>query len=53
MNGTSADLKAGYWITLRDLLYAVMLPSGNDAAHSISEYIGYVLTHCKNKNNWV
>jgi D-alanyl-D-alanine carboxypeptidase len=36
MNGTTAGLKAGYWITLRDLLYAVMLPSGNDAAQSIS-----------------
>ena len=51
MNGTSADLKAGYWITLRDLLYGMMLPSGNDAAHSISEYLGFVLTHSNNRSS--
>jgi len=32
MIGTSANLPYGYWIRLIDLLYALMLPSGNDAA---------------------
>lgn len=31
-NGTSAQLRTGDVITVRDLLYALMLPSGNDAA---------------------
>jgi serine-type D-Ala-D-Ala carboxypeptidase (penicillin-binding protein 5/6) len=30
--GTSAYLKEGDVLTLRDLLYGLMLPSGNDAA---------------------
>lgn len=41
--GTSAGLKGGYWATLADLLYGTMLPSGNDAAYSLAEYIGYFL----------
>jgi len=32
MIGTSANLPYGYWIRLIDLLYALMLPTGNDAA---------------------
>lgn len=32
MAGTSSRLAAGYEITLMDALYAMMLPSGNDAA---------------------
>lgn len=42
MTGTSANLKAGHWITLRDLLYGTMLPSGNDAAYTLAEVIGYL-----------
>lgn len=42
--GTSANLKAGSWITLKDLLYGAMLPSGNDAAYTLAEVIGYFLT---------
>jgi len=30
--GTSANLKANSWLTVIDLLYAMMLPSGNDSA---------------------
>ena len=36
--GTTALLKKGYWINIYDLLYGAMLPSGNDAAHSLAEY---------------
>lgn len=45
--GTSANLKKDNWISIEDLLYGAMLPSGNDAAYSLAEYIGYCL--CCNK----
>jgi len=43
MTGTTANLRAGTWITLSNLLYGTMLPSGNDAAFTLSEVIGYFL----------
>jgi serine-type D-Ala-D-Ala carboxypeptidase (penicillin-binding protein 5/6) len=36
--GTSAKLKAGEKIKARDLLYGLMLPSGNDAARALAEH---------------
>lgn len=36
MIGTTAQLKAGIELTLEDLFYGMMLPSGNDAAHQIA-----------------
>ena len=38
--GTSAGLAEGDLITVKDLLYALMLPSGNDAAWALAEYFG-------------
>ena len=38
--GTSIYLSEGERLTLRDLLYGLMLASGNDAAVAIAEYIG-------------
>lgn len=38
--GTSIYLSEGERITLRDLLYGLMLASGNDAAVAIAEHIG-------------
>lgn len=38
--GTSIYLSLGEQITLRDLLYGLMLASGNDAAVAIAEHIG-------------
>lgn len=38
--GTSIYLNMGEQITLRDLLYGLMLASGNDAAMAIAEHIG-------------
>ncbi|MBQ3553516.1 MAG: D-alanyl-D-alanine carboxypeptidase [Clostridia bacterium] len=38
--GSSIYLKAGEKITLGDLLYGVMLASGNDAAIAVAEHIG-------------
>ncbi|HYH68392.1 MAG TPA: serine hydrolase [Urbifossiella sp.] len=36
--GTSAKIKAGEKVTVRDLLYGLMLPSGNDAARAFAEH---------------
>ncbi|SEF74986.1 D-alanyl-D-alanine carboxypeptidase (penicillin-binding protein 5/6) [Caloramator fervidus] len=38
--GSSAGLKAGDKVTLEELLYGLMLKSGNDAAVAIAEHIG-------------
>lgn len=38
-NGSDADLEIGETITLRNLLYGMMLPSGNDAASVIGDYL--------------
>ena len=37
----SMGLWAGEIVTLRDLLYGLLLPSGNDAAHAIARTIGW------------
>jgi D-alanyl-D-alanine carboxypeptidase (penicillin-binding protein 5/6) len=39
-NGSSAKLHAGDRLTLRDLLYGLMLPSGDDAAIAIADSVG-------------
>lgn len=38
--GSSLYLREGEEITIRDLLYGLMLRSGNDAAYLIAEYVG-------------
>lgn len=43
LNGTSANLAANAWISIEDLLYGLMLPSGNDAATSLAENLGAVI----------
>ena len=48
IGGTTAQLKEGQICTLLDLLYGMMLPSGNDAAIAMSEAIG-LLTFIKGK----
>lgn len=41
VSGSSmADLEPGDTLSLKDLLYALMVPSGNDAAVAIAEHIG-------------
>jgi D-alanyl-D-alanine carboxypeptidase len=50
MSGTTANLRSGDKISIKDLLYCLMLPSGNDAAYSLSENIGafiYFEMKCK------
>jgi D-alanyl-D-alanine carboxypeptidase (penicillin-binding protein 5/6) len=39
-DGSSAKLHAGDQLTLRDLLYGLMLPSGDDAAIAIADTVG-------------
>lgn len=43
--GSSANLKAGDVLTVEDLLHGLMLPSGNDAAHTLARATG---THLLN-----
>lgn len=40
VEGTSSGLRAGDKITLRDLVYCMMLESGNDAANSVAVAVG-------------
>ena len=48
--GTTAELRENNWIRVEDLLYGVMLPSGNDAAHCLAEYLGYLLKYAANQS---
>ena len=36
-------------LSFKDLLYGTMLPSGNDAAYSLAEYIGSMMYEMKGK----
>ena len=38
--GSSLELRSGDKLTLRDLLYGLMLVSGNDAAEAVAEHVG-------------
>ncbi len=38
--GSSAELRAGEQLTVRSLLFAALLKSGNDAAYSLAYYLG-------------
>lgn len=44
LQGTTANLRPGDQITVKDLLFGLMLPSGNDAAQCLSEFFGWFLT---------
>jgi D-alanyl-D-alanine carboxypeptidase (penicillin-binding protein 5/6) len=39
-NGSTSDVYAGEKITVRELLYGLMLPSGNDASVAFAEHFG-------------
>jgi D-alanyl-D-alanine carboxypeptidase (penicillin-binding protein 5/6) len=43
LGGTSAELLPGEKMSVTELLYAMMLPSGNDAAQSLGIYFGNYL----------
>ena len=38
--GSTADIRNGETVTMRQLLYAMMLPSGNEAANMVADSIG-------------
>lgn len=40
IGGSRLDLKTGDKVTVRDLLYGLMLRSGNDSAVALAEYVG-------------
>ncbi len=43
MCGTSAELAEGDVLSIWDMLHAMLLPSGNDAAYALAEYFGVLL----------
>lgn len=49
MEGTTANLRSGDEFFVYDLLYGLLLPSGNDAgialAHYFGKFLSYVMTH--------
>ncbi|MDD4686230.1 MAG: D-alanyl-D-alanine carboxypeptidase [Clostridia bacterium] len=48
IKGTSIYLRKGEKLTVRELLYGMMLPSGNDAATALAYYIGKdIPTFCR------
>ena len=49
MPGTSAELQAGDVLTLHDLFYGMMLPSGNDASVAMAEAVGKIIQKYKKK----
>lgn len=44
VSGTSAQLVEGDIYTLEQLLYGLMLPSGNDAAMCLADWAGKLLS---------
>ena len=40
IGGTTADLKMGQIYTIKQLLYGLMLPSGNDASLALAVWAG-------------
>lgn len=44
MEGTSANLRSGEEILIIDLLYGLLLPSGNDAGIALAQYFGKFLS---------
>ncbi|MEU9830905.1 D-alanyl-D-alanine carboxypeptidase family protein [Streptosporangium sp. NPDC048047] len=50
-DATSAGLRAGERLTVRDLLYGVMLPSGADASHALARVYGPGATRFTAKMN--
>lgn len=43
IGGTSAELRQGDILSIEDLFYGLMLPSGNDASYTLGEYFGVFL----------
>jgi D-alanyl-D-alanine carboxypeptidase len=50
MNGTSAYLLENDILTVQELMYGMMLPSGNDAAEALGIHFGGILMSNGTKN---
>lgn len=50
LSGTSANLVQDSWMSLNDLVYGLMLPSGNDAAWLLAEIFGLLIYYEKYKS---
>lgn len=50
MSGTSADITVGDIYTIEQLLYGLMLPSGNDAALALAKWGGRII--CEHKKTY-
>jgi serine-type D-Ala-D-Ala carboxypeptidase (penicillin-binding protein 5/6) len=50
VNGTTADLVEGDILTVNQLFYGLMLPSGNDSGFALAEYFGELLKEKKSTN---
>ena len=53
MNGTHADIWRGEVLSVKDLMYAIMLPSANEGASALADYIGNgdIANFCMMMNN--
>lgn len=49
VTGTSASLVEGDLLTVEQLFYGLMLPSGNDAAHLLAHFFGSILLKTKSE----
>jgi serine-type D-Ala-D-Ala carboxypeptidase (penicillin-binding protein 5/6) len=47
IRGTTANLQTNDMLSIEQLLYGLMLPSGNDAAFALSQFFGNLLYHKK------
>ena len=47
--GTTAELQSGDILTIYELLFGLMLPSGNDASVALAEAMGKVIQRHKQK----
>ena len=51
MEGTSANLMYGDELSIEDLLYGLLLPSGNDAAIALAQHFGKYLSFNTKSNS--
>lgn len=47
VTGTTANLVEGDVLSIEQLFYGMMLPSGNDAAYALAEYFGKLIQERK------
>eukprot|EP00826_Nyctotherus_ovalis_P050011 TRINITY_DN6088_c0_g1_i4.p1 TRINITY_DN6088_c0_g1~~TRINITY_DN6088_c0_g1_i4.p1 ORF type:complete len:316 (+),score=69.67 TRINITY_DN6088_c0_g1_i4:155-1102(+) len=52
LKGTRAELSEGDVLSVLDMLHAMLLPSGNDAAYALAEYFGLVLLEVELKSQY-